>query len=68
VAALQPPHLMAICPWEGASDWYRDFARHGGILCQFAQDWYPRQVENVQHGVGERGFFSAETGEAVSGP
>ena len=27
-----------------------------GILCQFAQDWYPRQVENVQHGVGARGF------------
>jgi len=68
VAALQPPHLAAICPWEGASDWYRDFARHGGILCEFAQDWYPRQVENVQHGVGERGFFSAVTGESVSGP
>ena len=30
VAALQPPHLAAICPWEGASDWYREFARHGG--------------------------------------
>lgn len=68
VAALQPPHLAAICPWEGASDWYREFSRHGGILCQFAQDWYPRQVENVQHGVGERGFFSAVTGDAVSGP
>ena len=68
VAALQPPHLAAICPWEGAADWYRDFARHGGILCQFAEDWYPRQVENVQHGVGERGFVSAVTGEAVSGP
>jgi predicted acyl esterase len=68
VAALQPPHLAAICPWEGAADWYRDFARHGGILCQFAEDWYPRQVEKVQHGVGERGFLSAVTGEAVSGP
>jgi uncharacterized protein len=68
VAALQPPHLTAICPWEGASDWYRDFARHGGILCEFAQDWYPRQVENVQHGVGERGFLSAVTGDSVSGP
>jgi hypothetical protein len=68
VAALQPPHLAAICPWEGAADWYRDFARHGGILCQFAQDWYPRQVENVQHGVGERGYRSALTGDTVSGP
>jgi len=31
VAALQPPHLSAICPWEGFSDVYRDFARPGGI-------------------------------------
>ncbi len=68
VAALQPPHLAAICPWEGASDWYREFARHGGILCQFASDWYGRQVENVQHGVGERGLTSPVTGELVAGP
>ncbi|MBW4039124.1 MAG: CocE/NonD family hydrolase [Acidobacteria bacterium] len=32
VAALQPPHLTAICPWEGLSDLYRDFARPGGVL------------------------------------
>ena len=32
VAALQPPHLVAICPWEGLSDLYRDFARPGGVL------------------------------------
>ena len=31
VAALHPPHLAAICPWEGLSDLYRDFARPGGI-------------------------------------
>jgi len=31
VAALRPPHLAAICPWEGFSDLYRDFARPGGI-------------------------------------
>jgi predicted acyl esterase len=30
-AALRPPHLAAICPWEGFSDLYRDFARPGGI-------------------------------------
>jgi predicted acyl esterase len=29
--ALRPPHLAAICPWEGFSDVYRDFARPGGI-------------------------------------
>ena len=26
VAALQPPHLAAICPWEAFTDAYRDFA------------------------------------------
>ncbi len=31
VAQLKPPHLAAINPWEGFSDWYRDFAYHGGI-------------------------------------
>jgi len=31
VAALKPPHLAAICPWEGFSDLYRDFARPGGV-------------------------------------
>lgn len=30
-AALNPPHLKAICPWEGFTDLYRDFARPGGI-------------------------------------
>ena len=68
VAALQPPHLHAICPWEGASDFYRELSRHGGILCEFAADWYPRQVEKVQHGVGRRGFVSSMDGELVAGP
>jgi predicted acyl esterase len=31
VAALHPPHLAAINPWEGVSDFYREFALHGGI-------------------------------------
>ena len=31
-AAERPPHLAAICPWEGFTDFYRDFARPGGIL------------------------------------
>lgn len=30
-AATRPPHLAAICPWEGFIDTYRDFARPGGI-------------------------------------
>lgn len=31
VAALQPPHLKAIAPWEGLSDHYRDNICSGGI-------------------------------------
>jgi predicted acyl esterase len=31
VAAAQPPHLAAINPWEGVSDFYRELATHGGI-------------------------------------
>lgn len=31
VAALQPPHLAAINPWEGWSDLYYEVATHGGI-------------------------------------
>jgi uncharacterized protein len=30
-AALRPPHLKAIVPWEGFTDAYRDIARPGGI-------------------------------------
>jgi len=31
VAALNPPHLKAIIPWEGTSDLYREWYFHGGI-------------------------------------
>lgn len=31
-ASTRPPHLAAICPWEGFTDLYRNFARPGGVL------------------------------------
>jgi predicted acyl esterase len=68
VAALRPPHLTAICPWEGGSDFYRDFTRHGGILNVFVRQWYPPQVAGVQHGVGERGPRHRATGGLAAGP
>jgi predicted acyl esterase len=68
VAALKPPHLAALCIWEGASDYYREVCRHGGILCDFLSSWHPRQVASMQHGVGKRGAKSAVTGELVAGP
>ena len=43
-AALQPKHLAAICLWEGAADFYRDMAHHGGIFCTFAKNWSRSQV------------------------
>jgi predicted acyl esterase len=68
VAALAPPHLAAICAWEGAADWYREVAYHGGILSTFCANWFEMQVTSVQHGLGERGARSAVTGELVCGP
>ena len=67
-APLKPKHLAALCMWEGSSDYYRELARHGGILSDFLSSWYPRQVTAVQHGVGERGDKSVVTGELVAGP
>ena len=67
-AALQPPHLAAICVWEGWVDYYRDSVRHGGIACTFRKNWQEMQVKTVQHGRGDRGPKSAVTGELVCGP
>ncbi len=69
VASRKPPHLAAMCIWEGAADFYRDMGRHGGILCNgFAGDWPVGQIWPVQHGRGRRGLRSRMTGEYVSGP
>jgi predicted acyl esterase len=68
VASLQPPHLAAICVWEGFADNYRDATHHGGILCTFRKNWQEMQVKTVQHGLGERGPRSVVTGELVCGP
>ncbi len=44
VAAMNPPHLAAMIPWEGVSDWYRDWAFHGGIPeTSFNTYWYENQ-------------------------
>ncbi|MEJ2867753.1 CocE/NonD family hydrolase [Actinomycetospora sp. OC33-EN08] len=68
VASLQPPHLAAMIPWEGAADFYRDFARHGGILSNaFLETWYPRQVISVQHG-NPAGLTDPWLGERATGP
>lgn len=68
VASRQPPHLAAMCIWEGAADWYRDMTHHGGMLSTFWANWYDMQVKTVQYGLGERGPRSPATGDLVCGP
>jgi predicted acyl esterase len=45
VAPLRPEPLAALNPWEGFSDWYREFAYHGGIL---ETSFLPRACDNIQ--------------------
>ena len=45
VAALRPPHLKAIIPWEAVSDLYRELAFHGGIPeTGFVPTWWKRRM------------------------
>ena len=67
VAATRPPHLRAICIWEGASDFYRDATHHGGMLSTFWQHWYDKQIKTVQHGLGMKGPLSPLNGLPVCG-
>ena len=45
VAPLHPPALAAINPWEAFSDWYREFAYHGGIP---ETGFLPRASDNIR--------------------
>jgi predicted acyl esterase len=46
VAALKPPHLRAIVPWEGATDLYRELAFHGGIPeTRFVPTWFKNRIQ-----------------------
>lgn len=45
VAALKPPHLRAIVPWEGVTDLYRELAFHGGIPeTRFVRLWAKKRI------------------------
>lgn len=69
VAALQPPHLAAIVPWEGLVDHYRDLSHHGGILANgFIDAWWPRQVTSTQHGNAGTHHRDRDTGLPPIGP
>lgn len=69
VAALRPPHLAAMVPWEGNSDFYREWSHHGGILADsFLTAWWPRQVLPNQHGNAQTHHRDRDTDQRTTGP
>ena len=53
VAALKPPHLSAVIPWDGLSDFYREWAYQGGIHHKnFTEYWWTHHVLCNQFGLG----------------
>ncbi|HZR80468.1 MAG TPA: CocE/NonD family hydrolase [Candidatus Binatia bacterium] len=66
VAALRPPHLAAIVPWEGAVDLYRDANRHGGIFSNgFLRAWASHRRERSRD--AEAADAAREAGDAQGG-
>ena len=57
VAATQPPHLVAIMPWNAPADFYREATHHGGIRQIFF--W-------IIYGLGIRGRSTVVTREEGS--
>jgi predicted acyl esterase len=69
VAALQPPHLAAMIPWEGMFDHYRDFYRHGGIFSSaFLKLLWDTQIAVNQNGNGASPYRDRFTAERSTGP
>ena len=68
VAALQPPHLAAMIPWEGMFDHYRDFYRHGGIFSSaFLKLLWDSQIAVNQNGNGASPYRDRFTRERSTG-
>ncbi len=69
IASKRPPHLAAILPWQGASDFYRDRTRQGGIFGSgFTHRWWQRSVLRNQYGNPECPFTDIDTGARNTGP
>lgn len=65
VAALEPPHLACIVPWEGAVDTYRDAGRHGGI---YSNNFNRRWSSNVRRHQAEPSAQPPVPSEAQPAP
>lgn len=69
IASLRPPHLSAILPWQGGSDFYRDRTRQGGIFGSgFAVRWWNRSVLRNQFGNPHCPFRDIISKERNTGP
>ena len=67
VAALQPPHLTAMCVWEGAADFYRDMTHHQLALVMDAFRQGRSKAISVLFTRGERpGIHVAVTDDLVA--
>lgn len=68
VASMQPPHLRAIIPWEGAADHYRDVSHHGGIFADaFLDNWLHELGWPHQYGRGKNGPMDPWLGKPATG-
>ncbi len=69
VAAMRPPHLVCLLPWQGTCDFYRDRTRQDGIFAAgFVESWWPRSVLRNQHGNPDSPFIDIYTGDRSPGP
>jgi len=68
VAALRPPHLKAILPWDGANEHYREISHHGGILSTFWRMLFNLRITRNQHGKGTNGLMDPWLHEPAAGP
>jgi uncharacterized protein len=68
VAAMRPPHLAAILPWQGTYDFYRDRTRQDGIFSSgFLKRWWNRSVLRNQHGNPDTTCHDMYTGQRATG-
>jgi hypothetical protein len=44
MAAMKPPALKCIAPYDASTDSYRGSTYHGGILCGYRSNWYNNTV------------------------
>ena len=54
-AAMQPPHLACIVPFDGGADMYRDVAFHGGNMALgFPANWWTAEIR-ANYRLGKHG-------------